>query len=61
MRLHEALLCVAAIFAPFIALATAAALAAPPLLLWMAPVATFFVISLPLVWVTGWLIDHTYG
>jgi hypothetical protein len=61
MRFHEALLCVTAVIAPFIALMVTAVLAAPSFLLWVAPVVTFLAVSLPLLWVTVWLIDHTYG
>lgn len=54
MRFHELILCLIALFAPLIALAIFFPI-------WWAPVAAFFVISVPLVGLTGWLIDHTYA
>jgi hypothetical protein len=52
MRLHEALMCVVALVSPL------ASLVLFPT--WWAPLIAFCTISLPLVWLTGWLIDHTY-
>ena len=52
MRFHEALLCVAAIIAPTIATVIFQT--------WIAPVVAAVVISLPLVWFTGRLVEHTY-
>ncbi len=53
MRFHESLLCVAAMLAPLIAAAV--------FLTWVAPLVIFFAVSLPLIWLTGWLIDHSYS
>ncbi len=53
MRFHELLLCMIALFAPLIALALHP--------VWWVPLAAFAAVSLPLIWLTGWLIDHTYA
>lgn len=52
MRFHEALLCVLAVMLPLGVL-----LIWP---LWWAPLLAF-VVSLGLVWLVGWMVDHTYG
>lgn len=59
MRFHELVLCTIALLAPFTAFA--ASVIWGPWGWWMLamPLAAFFAVSLPLVWLTGWLIDHS--
>jgi hypothetical protein len=61
VRFHELLLCLAALAAPFAAEVAALAWANSSFLIVAAPLLAFVVISLPLLWLTGWLIEHTYG
>lgn len=53
MRLHELILCLIALFAPLTSVALFGS--------WWAPLIAFFGVSLPLIWLAGWLIDHTYA
>jgi len=53
IRFNELPLCVTALFAPLTALGIFQT--------WWSPLIAFFGISLPLIWLAGWLVDHTYG
>jgi len=60
MRLHEALLCVLAVILPF--MATVSFYAAFGLGWWTIAVpSAAFAISACLIWLVGWMVDHTYG
>jgi len=53
LRFHELVFCLTALLAPLTSLAIWP--------VWWVPLAAMFGVSLPLIWLTGWLIDHTYG
>lgn len=60
MRFHEALLCAFAVVLPVVVFAASAVAFGGVWWLWLPPLATLPV-SLGIVWLVGWMVDHTYG
>lgn len=59
IRFHELMLLVIALLAPFLAFAASVIWGLGGWWMPVMPFAAFFGVSLPLIWLTGWLIDNS--